>query len=161
MPVFRTDKIKELAAQALNEARQSAGILLFAYVLMPDHYHLIIDGSRTSSEVLRYTNGITARRIINYLKENNFTSSLEKLQQETKKREYKFSLWEHHPNAFLINNEATFMQKVNYLHQNPVRAKLVDKAEDYLYSSVRIWRRKPLENEPLRVDIDKIQWREA
>jgi len=161
LPVFRTDKLKELTANALNEAGKSAEILIFAYVIMPDHYHLITDGKRKPSEVLRYTNGIAARRVINYLKENNFTNSLEKLRQETKKREYKYSLWEHHPNAFLLTNEATLMQKVNYIHQNPVRAGLVDKAEDYLYSSVRIWHREPLENEPLAADIDKITWREA
>ncbi len=161
LPVFRTDKIKEIVANALDKARKSSGILIFAYVLMLDHYHLITDGSRKPSEVLRYTNGITARRTIDYLKENNFTSSLEKLKQETKKREYKYSLWEHHPNAFSLNNEATFMQKVNYIHQNPVRAELVEKAEDYLYSSARMWCKNPLESEPLEIDIDKIEWREA
>jgi putative transposase len=161
LPVFQTDKLKEIAANALNEARKSAGILIFAYVIMPDHYHLITDGTRKPSEVLRYMNGITARRVIDYLKENNFKTSLEKLRQETKKREYKYSLWEHHPNAFQLVSETTFMQKVNYIHQNPVRAGLVENAEDYLYSSTGIWRRKPLENEPLWVDIDKIKWREA
>jgi REP element-mobilizing transposase RayT len=135
LPVFRTDKLKEITANALGEARKSAGILIFAYVIMPDHYHLI--------------------------KENNFESSLEKLRQETKKREYKYSLWEHHPNAFSLNTEATLMQKVNYIHQNPVRGKLAEKAEDYLYSSGRIWRKCEIENEPLPVDVDKIAWREA
>jgi putative transposase len=128
---------------------------------MPDHYHILTDSSRKPSEILRYINGITARRVIDYLKESNFTASLEKLRQETKKREYKYSLWEHHPNAFSVNNEAILMQKVNYIHQNPVRARLVERAEDYLYSSVRIWRRKPLENEPLLVNADKIEWHEA
>ncbi len=161
LPVFRTDKFKEITAKALDEARKSAEILIFAYVIMPDHYHLITDGSRKPSEVLRYTNGITARRVIDYLKKNEFTSSLEKLKQETKKREYKHSLWEHHPNAFLLTSEATFMQKVNYIHQNPVRGGLVEKVEDYLYSSARIWRKRSLENEPLTVNVDKIEWREA
>lgn len=161
LPVFRTEKLKEITADALNEARKSAGVLIFAYVIMPDHYHLITDSSRKPSEVLRYINGISAWRVINYLKENNYTSSLEKLRQETKKREYKYSLWEHHPNAFLITSEATFMQKVNYIHQNPVRSRFVERAEDYLFSSARIWHRKPMENEPLTVNIDKIIWREA
>jgi putative transposase len=161
LPVFRTDKFKEITADALDEARKSADILIFAYVIMPDHYHLITDSSRKPSEVLRYLNGITARRIINYLKENNLTSSLDKLKQETKKREYKYSLWEHHPNAFSLNTEATLMQKVNYIHQNPVRGGLAEMAEDYLYSSARIWRRRSLENEPLEVDADKIEWRES
>jgi hypothetical protein len=99
--------------------------------------------------------------VIGYLKENNYTTSLDKLKQETKKRNYKHSLWEHHPNVFSINNEKTFMQKVHYIHQNPVRANLVENAEDYLYSSVRIWHRNRLENEPLEMDVDKIESREA
>ena len=160
LPIFQTDKIKQLTCNALDEARKSANILIFAYVIMPDHTHLITDGTKEISEVLRYTNGITAKRVIDYLKENNFTSSLLKLRQETKSRNYKHSLFEHHPNAFTINNEATFMQKVNYIHQNPVRAGLVERAEDYKFSSARIWHRNPLDDEPLEVDVDKIKWRE-
>jgi REP element-mobilizing transposase RayT len=160
LPVFQTDKIKQLACDALNEARNSADILIFAYVIMSDHTHLITDGAREVSDVLRYTNGIAAKRIIDYLKENDFTSSLLKLRQETKSRNYKHSLWEHHPNAFLLTGEATFMQKVNYIHQNPVRAGLVEKAEDYKFSSARIWHRNPADDEPLKVDVDKINWRE-
>ena len=83
------------------------------------------------------------------------------MKQETKKREYKYSLWEHHPNAFSLNTEATSMQKVNYIHQNPVRGGLAETAEDYLYSSARIWRKHSIENEPLEVDADKIEWRES
>lgn len=161
LPVFQKDKIKIVVCQALNEARNSAKLLIFAYVIMPDHLHIITDGELKSSEVLRYINGITAKRIIDYLKENNFTSSLFKLRQETKARNYKHSVFEHHPNIFSINNEATFMQKVNYIHQNPVRAGLVERAEDYKFSSARIWRKMPLDDEPLKIDIDKIKWRAA
>ena len=46
------------------------------------------------------------------------------------------------------------MQKVNYIHQNPVRAELVKRAEDDEWSSARIWKRCALENEPLMVDTD-------
>jgi REP element-mobilizing transposase RayT len=127
---------------------------------MPDHVHLVTDGSRKISEVLRYLNGITARRVIDYLKENGFTGSLAKLRQADKSRGYKYSLWEHHQNAMPLTGETTFMQRVNYIHQNPVRAGLVERAEDYLFSSARTWRRMPLENEPLSVDTDKIEWRQ-
>ena len=161
LPVFRTDKIKEITAKAFDEARNSAEVLIFAYVIMPDHVHLIVGGERSPSEISRYFNGITARRVIGFLKENNYESSLNKLRQETKKREYKYSLWDHHANIFAINNEKTLMQKINYINQNPVRARLVERVEDYLYSSARMWLRKALDNEPLTIDIDKIDWREA
>lgn len=159
LPVSQTDKIKEIVCNAFDEARKSAALLIFAFVIMPDHVHIITDGSRKPSDVLRFLNGISARRVIGYLKEKGFQSSLDKLRQEVKKREYKHSLWEHHSDAFLLTSEAMFMQKVNYIHQNPVRAGLVERTEDYLYSSARIWRRCPLENEPLKIDVNQIEWR--
>lgn len=128
---------------------------------MPDHFHIITDSKLKPSEILRYLNGVTARRVIDYLKENNFTLSLDKLKQSEKKRGYKYSLWEHHSDTFTITSESMFMQKVNYIHLNPIRAELVENIDDYLYSSVRIWKRKPIENEPLEMDIGKIKWREA
>jgi len=63
--------------------------------------------------------------------------------------------------VFSIFSEAMFMQKVNYIHLNPVRAGLVEKATDYRWSSARIWQGCPLEDEPLKVNMDKIRWRRA
>lgn len=161
LSVFRKDNLKDIACRAIGEARKSSGIFIFAYVIMPDHFHIITDGKLKPSEILRYLNGVTARRVIDYLKENNFTSSLDKLKQSEKKRGYKYSLWEHHSDTFTITSESMFMQKVNYIHLNPVRAEFVKNTDDYSYSSVRIWKRKPIENEPLEMDIEKIKWREA
>ena len=58
-----------------------------------------------------------------------------------------------------IFSEAMFMQKVSYIHNNPVRAGLVERAIDYRWSSARIWHGCEAEDEPLRVDIDRIRWR--
>ena len=49
----------------------------------------------------------------------------------------------------------------DYTHQNPVRLGLVERAEEYKYSSARIWNGTPLEDEPLMVDIDQIKWRKG
>src|SRR6266498_456809 len=43
LPVFRSDAIKTVTCAAINEARTSCGFLLFAYVLMPDHIHVLTD----------------------------------------------------------------------------------------------------------------------
>ncbi|MBA3354478.1 MAG: hypothetical protein H0U18_00760 [Pyrinomonadaceae bacterium] len=50
------------------------------------------------------------------------------------------------------------MEKANYIHQNPVRAGLIEDAVEYRWSSVRYWRRCPVEDEPLKVDIDQLAW---
>lgn len=128
---------------------------------MLDHIHLITDGHRAISDVLRFTNGIAAKRVLDYLKENQFESSLQKLRQDEKRKGYKYSVWEHHPNAFNILGEDTFMQKVHYIHQNPVRAGLVERAEDYRFSSARLWKGDPSEDEPFITDHKQIKWRAA
>lgn len=159
LPVFQTDALKIVTCSALDEARRSGGFAIYAYVVMPDHLHLITDAVLKPSKVLQYINGIISRRVIDHLKERGHNASLQKLRHEDKGRGYRYSLWEHHNNAFSITSEDMFMQKVNYIHQNPVRAGLVERTEDYRWSSVRIWKRCPLEDEPLIVDIDRIAWR--
>lgn len=159
LPVFRTDKFKDLLCKALTEARTSGQILFFAYVIMLDHVHFITDGKRKLSDTLRYLNGISARRLIDHLKENGPEESLRKLQLEEKAGNYKYSLWEHHSDKFLLTSESMFMQKVNYIHNNPVDEGLAERPEDYKYSSARYWLRKPLlDDEPIEMDIKKIQW---
>jgi len=118
---------------------------------------MLIGSTRKPSEVLRYVNGISGHRVINSLREKRF-DSLQKLKREDGVRQHKYSLWDYHPNLKLITTENGLMEKANYIHQNPVRAGLVKRAEDYHWSSIRCWLRKPLEDEPLLVDIDQIDW---
>ncbi len=161
LPVFRTDEIKEIASKALDEARKSGEFALYAYVIMLDHLHAITDSARSSADTLRFINGIMSHRIIVHLKERGYESSLQKLRQETKRKRYRHSLWDHHPNVRLLLTEKMLIERAHYLHENPVRAGLVERAEDYRYSSVRCWNEKPLEDEPLLVDIDRIKWRRS
>ena len=159
LPVFRTDALKRIACQALDEARKSGGFLIFAYVIMIDHLHLITSQPNSAAEVLRYVKGLTARRVIDYLKQNDFASSLAKLRHPEWKRKHSHSLWQQEKNVFPIFSERAFMQKVNYIHLNPVRAGLVEHPADYPWSSFRQWSGSAWDNEPLKVDVDQIKWR--
>ncbi len=159
LTVFRRDEIKLITCGALNEARRSGGFALYAYVIMLDHLHVITDSALSPARTLQFINGITSRRIIDYLKEHNYEASLKKLRHETRPRHYSYSLWDHHPDARLLLTEKMLMQRVHYTHQNPVRAGLVEKAEDYRWSSIRCWTGNTLDDEPLRMDIDRIKWR--
>ena len=161
LPVFKTEKMKSVLCRAIDEARASAGFLLFAYVIMIDHLHLLTSRPTTTSNVLRVLKGITARRVIDYLKEKNFLSSLSKLEHQGRERNHRYSLWQTEKNVFPIFSERKFMEKVQYIHQNPVRAGLVERATDYRWSSARIWEGAQSSDEPLLVDKDLIHWRRS
>ncbi len=158
LQVFRTQALANLACNAMDEARKSGDFLILAYVVMPDHLHAILASHLKPSKTLQYVNGITSRRVIDYLRTNGHESSLKKLQHEDKERNYRYSLWDHHANTKLITCEEILMEKVQYLHQNPVRAGLVTNALDYRWSSARCWSRNELDDEPLRVDMNLIDW---
>jgi REP element-mobilizing transposase RayT len=159
LPVFRTDAIAQVTCNAIDEARRSGGFLLFAYVLMPDHAHLVTDGKRESREIHRFVNGIVSRRVIDYLKEKGHESSLEKLLEERRSDGSTYSLWSHHPDTRLLWSEQMLWQRIQYTHLNPVHLGLVDHPNDWRWSSARIWHGRPSYDEPLRVDRNSIVWR--
>ena len=158
LPVFQTDNMREILCHAIDEARKSAGFLLFAYVIMLDHAHLLTSRPSMTADVLRVLKGLTARRVIDYLKLNNYEKSLSKLQHQERDRKHKYSLWQIEKNVLPVFSEGMFLEKVNYIHLNPVRAGFVNEAADYRWSSARIWQRRALQNEPLLVDKELIHW---
>lgn len=161
LSVFKTDILRTLACAGLDEARRSGKFAIYAYVIMPDHVHVVTDSALSPAKTLRFLNGISAHRIIEYLKANNFESSLSKLRHATSRRQHKYSVWDHHSDVRLLLTEAMLMQRVTYTHQNPVRAELVSQPLDYRWSSVRCWAGRVLEDEPLLMDVEQINWRRS
>lgn len=151
--------MKSVVCGALNEARTSGKFLILGLCGHAGSFARYHDGEKKAAAVLRFMNGLISRRVIDFLKQEGHSSSLEKLRRESYRRGHEYSLWDHHPNVRLLTSESMFMQRVHYTHQNPVRLGLVERAEDYRYSNVRIWNRTPLEDEPFIVDIDKMKWR--
>lgn len=118
---------------------------------MFDHLHVITDSARSSADTLRFINGIIGRRVIDYLKQRGYESSLLKLRRDSTNTNYLYSFWD--SNVRLLFTEKMLMERVHYTHQNPVRAGLVERAEDYHWSSVHIWNGKPREDEPLLMNL--------
>jgi putative transposase len=159
LPIFRTDKLKQVLCAAFHEARINHKLLIFAYVIMPDHIHMLVASEKSMSETLRLINGVSARRVIQFLKENGHQSSLLKLRGETRERNHRHSVWHHHSDSLEVFGEDTFRQKAEYIHQNPVRAELADDRFAYEFSSARAWSGKETSDEPLSVDQRQIAWR--
>ena len=49
----------------------------------------------------------------------------------------KYQVWTHENHAEIVYSNQFMDSKINYIHENPVRAGIVERAEDYLYSSAR------------------------
>ena len=158
LPIFQTEKLARVFCEALKEARQSGKFLIFAYVIMLDHFHLVTDSRVNSKEILRYVKGVGSRRVIDYLKQNGHDDSLEKLRIRHRSDGSDYAVWQRHPNTRLLWSEQMFWQRIQYTHLNPVRVDLTDHPNDWKWSSARIWHGRRAEDEPLEVDSNKIEW---
>ncbi|MGQ0542930.1 MAG: REP-associated tyrosine transposase [Blastocatellia bacterium] len=157
LPIFRTDALAQILCSALDEARRSGKFLIFSFVIMLDHFHLVTDSKIDSKDILRFVKGIASRRIIDHLKENNHADSLEKLRIARRSDGSEFMVWQRHPNTRLLWSEQMLWQRIQYTHLNPVRAGFVDHPNDWRWSSARIWHGQRSDEEPLEMDKDKIE----
>ena len=120
LPIFRTPLLAQVVCNALDEARHSGRFLIFAYVIMLEHLHLVTDSRIDSTEVLRFVKCIPSRRIIDYLKENGHEGSLEKLRVQYRSDGSDYAVWKRHPNTRLLWSETILWQRIQYTHLNPV-----------------------------------------
>ncbi len=96
---------------------------LYGYVIMSNHFHLLLRleaGGPGLSRFMQHIKSISARL----------------LYPERK------GIWQERFDDVAIYTEEQFRTKLNYIHNNPVKAGLVDRAEDYLFSSAKDWLEK-------------------
>jgi putative transposase len=138
LPVFTRQTYLDVVTASLTFCRQQKGLLLHAYVILDNHLHLIVS-SDFLNQLVRDLKRHTAREIVKAAQREAKNWLLK--QFEFYKPEYKsdsrHQVWQEgvHPQAIL--NEAMLRQKLEYIHYNPVKLGLVDRPEDWRYSSAR------------------------
>ena len=109
-------------------------VIVYAFVIMANHIHLIWQptGVHTPKQNQHNFLKFTAQMIKFHLLKNNLIL-LKDYRVNASDREYQF--WERNPLSIELYSEKVFIQKLNYLHNNPVKAGLCTYPEDYIYSS--------------------------
>ncbi|WP_276497943.1 REP-associated tyrosine transposase [Pontibacter litorisediminis] len=140
--VFTRPVYKHIIVDALKFCQEKKGLRLHAGVLMSNHLHLIASTAedKNLSDILRDFKQFTSRKIVTTIQEEpesrrqwllhrfEFNAKL-----NPKVRHYK--VWQDGNEAKELTSNAFIDQKLNYLHQNPVRAEWVNEPEHYRYSS--------------------------
>ncbi len=136
IPLFKSPNYYEILIKALSYRQKNGKMKLYAYVLMTNHFHLILSVDNIS-KFMKELKSYTAHEIINLLKKHEEFSLLEQLESNKKshKTSSRYQIWQEgfHPQQIL--SEEMLLQKIEYIHQNPVRAGIVNNPEDWKYSS--------------------------
>ena len=139
--VFTRQTYNDVIIKSLDYFIQNKGMILYGYVIMSNHIHMIIQSQEaTLSDLIRDFKKFTAKSILEKI-QNSPESRREwmlerfKLATESHSRNKNYQLWQYgnHPEEVYSNK---FMwTKLDYIHLNPVRAGIVEKASHYVYSS--------------------------
>jgi putative transposase len=138
IPIFLNENMFRIIIDSLVHCQTEKGLKIFAYVVMDNHIHLIVSNPKLS-DVLRDFKRHTARKIISLVQSNS--SNWLSYQFEFRKKKYKdksnYQVWQEgfHPQQIL--NSDMFIQKIEYIHYNPVKRGFVDMPEHWKYSSAR------------------------
>ncbi|KAA5533743.1 transposase [Taibaiella lutea] len=142
--VFTRKEYRDIVLDSIRYCQKEKGLLLHGWCLMSNHIHLIISAiGQNSSDILRDLKKFTSKQIIQAIINNPQESRKEWMLQIFEKtgaensRNTKYQFWRQDNQPKEIFSELFWIQKLEYIHKNPVTAGIVDNADDYLYSSAR------------------------
>jgi REP element-mobilizing transposase RayT len=117
--------------------QQQKRIILFAFVLMPSHFHAILKPERDSiGEILQQFGSFTAHEVLKKLRTDHDEGLLEVFHGKSRDSRHEHSIWQdiQAKNVFSVD---FLWQKIEYIHQNPLAKEweLAEDRADYPYSS--------------------------
>lgn len=141
--IFTRKKYRDIVIDSLKFCQKKKGLEIYAWVIMSNHMHLFIRALEGNlSDVIRDLKRHTSKKILMAIQEGDEPRKewlLEIFRNASQKhsRNNEFQLWTHNNHPIEVYSNEFIEQKVNYIHDNPVRAGIVEHPEDYLYSSAR------------------------
>lgn len=139
--VFTRQTYRDSIIESLDYCIKNKGMILYGYVIMSNHIHLIIQSQDGKlSDLIRDFKKFTAKNILDKIQvvpESRKEWMLErfKLAAEKHTRNKNYQFWQYGNHAEEIYTNKFMWSKLDYIHLNPVRAGLVEKASQYIYSS--------------------------
>ncbi len=137
-PLLKQEKYKDIIVSSLEYLVKQNKVQVFAFVIMSNHIHIIWRMNNETNKIklqqsfMKYT----AQQILLDLRKNH-KQVLEHFYVGAKDRMYQ--IWERNALSIEVHSNETMLQKMNYLHNNPIKAGLCNEAIDYKYSSASLY----------------------
>ena len=140
--VFSRPVYKNIITESLQYCQKEKGLEVYAWVIMTNHLHLIVSARQgfDLSAIIRDFKKYTSKKIVQKIQQENESRKKWMLNRfeyagrnHPKVRYYKF--WQDGNEPKPIYSNEFLMQKIDYIHQNPVKAEIVNEAEHYRHSS--------------------------
>jgi putative transposase len=141
LPLLSKDRTRKWLGESIGEARVRHHFELWAWVIMPEHVHLLINPRNREYRIASILSAIkrpVAEKAIAFLAVRR-SPFLDRLTVRTRTRVYR-RFWQAGPGQdHNIYDPVTAHRVVEYIHNNPYVRGLVTHAEDWRWSSARDW----------------------
>ncbi|MGH8537600.1 MAG: REP-associated tyrosine transposase [Gammaproteobacteria bacterium] len=138
LPLFTRQETVNIVLNSWRFLQREVVLVIYGYVILENHLHLVAKSKNLSRDIQRFKS-FTAREIIAYLESGDSKRLLELLAlfKRSHKTDSRYQVWEEGSHPQLIESEIMMRQKLDYIHQNPVKRGYVDQPEHWRYSSAR------------------------
>ncbi len=138
LPVFTRPDAVQILLDSWRHQRAHDGLRLYGYVILENHLHFVAQAPRLDTCVSSFKS-FTAARLIDLLEARAATRLLARLRfaKRAHKRDREYQFWQEGSHAEMVFSEAVMREKLDYIHQNPVKRGYVDLPEHWRYSSAR------------------------
>ncbi|MES9880252.1 MAG: transposase [Sedimenticola sp.] len=138
LPLFTRPDSVEIILDSWRHLQQHEGFKLYGYVILENHLHFVAQAPRLDKCVSSFKS-FTARQLLNYLEANHVNRLLERLRFACKahKHDRQYQLWQEGSHAELVFSEKMMREKLEYIHNNPVKRGYVEMPEHWRYSSAK------------------------
>ena len=140
--VFTRNEYKNILLDSWSYCHKNKGLDIYSWVIMTNHVHMIIGSRKDKPEdIVRDMKSYTSRKlrecILEHPKESRKEWMLWMMERAGKKNSNNndFQFWQQHNKPIELYDNKIKTQKLNYIHNNPVKAGIVYNPEDYVYSS--------------------------
>lgn len=134
------DKYKQLIMNQLKWLKDKNKIIVYGYVIMPNHLHIIWEMLENNGKEMPHAsfNKWTSSNFLKDLRLNH-PEVVSFFEERTVERNHRF--WQRDPLAILMNSREKVEQKLSYIHLNPLQEKwsLVHLPENYRWSSAKFY----------------------
>ena len=144
--LFASDRFRGDFVEVLRRLRQETEFRLIGWVLMPEHFHLLIkcEPADSISSILQELKRQTAFRVLKGLQENGQHPWCRKMLARltlpvTVHDESRYRVWQRRFYPFNVYSERKRLEKLNYMHGNPVKRGLVSSPDQWPWSSFRFY----------------------
>ena len=138
LPIFTRQESVMILIESLKYLQQEENLKLYAYVILENHLHLVAQ-SDDIGRSMRHFKSFTAKEILKLLHQERAHTLLKQFQfyKKAHKKDRSYQIWQEGYQPKLIQSEAMMMEKIQYIHDNPVKRGYVDEAKHWRYSSAR------------------------